>query len=123
MPAPLYEQETVINQMRDSEYCTIYTSDTTVMTKLDKLVKNKNAPEWTLVKTHTLPSGEIVGKTYRTLKRLISFRANVVAREMTDEQKTKAAERLRRMREQKKENQNIPNEKQNANCEEPEDSL
>lgn len=37
MSVAMNEQETVIHFGRDSEECEIYTSDTTVMTKLDKL--------------------------------------------------------------------------------------
>ena len=36
------EQEVCINFMRDEEYATIYTSDTTYMTKLDKLCKTSS---------------------------------------------------------------------------------
>ena len=35
----LSEQEVCINFMRDEDFATIYTSDTTYMTKLDKLCK------------------------------------------------------------------------------------
>lgn len=105
MSAPLYEQETVINFSRNDNTCTVYTSDTTVMTKLDKLVESEKAPEWSLAATHRLPDGEIVGKTYKTVKRLISFRSNIVTRELTDEQKAAAAERFRKIREQKKQNE------------------
>jgi hypothetical protein len=41
------------------------------------------------------------GKTYRFPKRLISIRSSIVTREMTDEQKQIAAERLKAARESK----------------------
>lgn len=52
MSVAMNEQETVIRFGRDSEECEIYTSDTTVMTKLDKLASKNNdkAPLWKLVK-------------------------------------------------------------------------
>lgn len=38
MGLPIYEQETNINFMRDEDTATVYTSDSTTMTKLDKLI-------------------------------------------------------------------------------------
>lgn len=96
MSVSLNEQETTVNFYRDSDICTIYTSDTTIMTKLDKLVENEKAVCWKLKEIHRLPTGELVGKTYETNKRLISFRTDFVTRELTEEQKKKMAERLRK---------------------------
>lgn len=42
MSVAVAEQETVICISRDSEECTVYTSDSTMMTKLDKLAKVLN---------------------------------------------------------------------------------
>lgn len=41
MGAPISEQETVVQFDRDGETMNIYTSDTTIMTKLDKIYKRK----------------------------------------------------------------------------------
>lgn len=92
------EQETTVNLYRDSDMCSVYTSDTTMMTKLDKFVESEDAPLWTLKEVHRLSSGEVVGKTYETHKKLISFRKNVFKRDMTDEQRKEAAERMRNRR-------------------------
>ena len=73
MSVAMNEQETVIRFGRDSEECEIYTSDTTVMTKLDKLASKNNdkAPLWKLKEEHrTKATHELVGKTYTTNKRL-----------------------------------------------------
>lgn len=111
MGLPVFEQETTVNFYRDSDICTVYTSDSTVMTKLDKLVKNPKAPHWKLKGEHrlqsrdldgTINSGEIVGKTYETHKRLISFRADISTRELTEEQKEAAAERMKEWQERKR---------------------
>ena len=105
MSVAMNEQETVIRFGRDSEECEIYTSDTTVMTKLDKLASKNNdkAPLWKLKEEHrTKATHELVGKTYTTNKRLISFRAGIVEREMTEEQRRETAERLRKWRENNK---------------------
>ncbi len=81
------EQEVNINFMRDEDFATIYTSDTTYMTKLDKLCKT--SPDM-----YSLISDNGRGKTYRVEdKTLISFRAK--KREMSEEQKIAAGERMR----------------------------
>jgi len=82
------EQEVHINFMRDEDFATIYTSDTTYMTKLDKLCKA--SPDM-----YSLISDTGRGKTYRLEdKTLISFRAK--KRELSEEQKIAAGERMRK---------------------------
>lgn len=81
------EQEVCINFMRDEDFATIYTSDTTYITKLDKLCKA--SPDM-----YSLLSDTGRGKTYRVEdKTLISFRAK--KKEMSEEQKIAAGERMR----------------------------
>lgn len=64
---------------------------------------NDKAPLWKLKEEHrTKATHELVGKTYTTNKRLISFRAGIVEREMTEEQRRETAERLRKWRENNK---------------------
>lgn len=83
------EQETCVNYMRDEEFATIYTSDTTQMTRLDKLCKN--SPDM-----YSLIADTGRGKTYRVEdKGLISFRAK--KREMSDEAKEAASQRFKDM--------------------------
>ena len=84
------EQETSVSFSRDSDICSVYTSDTTVMTKLDKLAESDKSPHWRLKEEHRLLNGELIGKTYETHKRLISFRSNISTREMSNEQKEAA---------------------------------
>lgn len=82
------EQEVSINFMRDEDFATIYTSDTTYMTKLDKLCKT--SPDM-----YSLIADTGRGKTYRLEdKTLISFRAK--KRELSEEQKIAAGERMRK---------------------------
>ena len=83
----VFEQETSVSFTRDSDICTVYTSDSTIMTKLVKLVENNKLPHQKLKEEHRLINGELVGKTYETHKRLISFRSNISTREMSEEQK------------------------------------
>lgn len=91
------EQETVINYYRDSDICTVYTSDSTVMTKLDKLADNPDLSHWKIKQIYRLQNGELVGKTYETNKRLISFRADIGTRKLTEEQKRRASERMKKI--------------------------
>lgn len=84
------EQETHISYMRDEKTAEIYTSDTTQMTRLDKLCKNN--PD-----TYSLIADTGRGKTYLCKdKSLISFRSK--KREFTDEQKTAASDRFKKLR-------------------------
>ena len=88
------EQEVSINATRDDEFATAYCSDRTWITKFDKLVEK--SPELFEVLAETE-----FGKTYKFPKRLVSIRSSIVSREMTEEQKQLAAERLRNAREQR----------------------
>lgn len=95
MALTVEEQEICINAMRDENFATAYCSDKTWITKMDKLVEK--SPELFEVIAQTE-----YGKTYKFPKRLISIRSSIVTREMTDEQKQLAAERLRSARGQKR---------------------
>lgn len=86
MGVTLQEQETTINTYRDSDIAEIYTSDTTVMTRLDKLAENPNSPDWKCVAVINDQDGNLVAKKYQTNKRLVSYRSTIVEREYTDEQ-------------------------------------
>jgi len=81
------EQEVHISFMRNEDFATIYTSDTTYVTKLDKLCKT--SPDM-----YSLIADTGRGKTYRVKdKTLISLRTK--KRELSEEQKTAAGERMR----------------------------
>lgn len=84
---PLYEQETNILFLRDEKTAQIYTSDTTQMTRLDKLCNEEDSMYELIEETKH-------GKRYLCYdKTLICFRKK--KRELTDEQKEKAGERMR----------------------------
>ena len=83
------EQETHISYMRDESFAKVYTSDSTQMTRLDKLCKT-NPDMYKLIEN----TGR--GKSYLISdKGLISFRAK--KRAMTEEQKRIGAERMRKL--------------------------
>ncbi len=84
------EQEIHISASRDEEFATAYCSDSTWITKFDKLVKK--SPKLFSVIAETDYS-----KTYRFPKKLISIRSSI--RELSDEQKSAVAERLANARE------------------------
>jgi hypothetical protein len=85
------ERETIITFDDSSNECEIYTCSRPMMTKLDRLCKD-NPKNYKLVKK------DAYSKTYHTSKRFISFRSGAVKRELTEEQKAKAAERLKKAR-------------------------
>lgn len=95
MALSIEEQEFCINAMRDEEFATIYCSDRTWITKMDNLVEKSPNLFEVIAETD-------YGKTYKFPKRLISIRSSIVTREMTDEQKQLAADRLRNARELKR---------------------
>lgn len=91
MSLSIEEQELCINSTRDDKYATAYCSDRTYITKFDKLVEK--SPDLFEVVSETE-----YGKTYRFPKRLISIRSSI--REMSEEQKQLASDRLKNAREQ-----------------------
>ena len=85
----LAEQELHISWMRDEDFATIYTSDTTQMNRLDKLCKT--SPD-----IYSLIASTGVSKTYKVAdKGMISFRAK--KREVSDEAKKVASQRFKEM--------------------------
>lgn len=97
MALSIEEQELHISASRDEYYAMAYCSDTTWITKMDKLVAK--SPDLFEVIAET-----DYGKTYKFPKKLISIRSSIVTRKMTDEQKELAAERLRLAREKRLQN-------------------
>ncbi len=95
MSLSIEEQETHINFNRDNERAIVYTSDTTMITKLNKLVELPDT-EWKLESVAKLKNGEIVGKTYSCPVNFISFRKKKVERVYSETEKKKIAERLRK---------------------------
>lgn len=97
MSIPTNEQETVIRFGRDDPCVNVWTSDTTVMTKLDRLCNNENSP-YKCTKICNIGQ-QIAYKEYKIDdKTLVSFRSKKPERIMTDEQRMQAAERLRKAR-------------------------
>lgn len=97
MGLTIEEQETNINFGRGDERAYIYTSDSTMMTKFNKLVELQGT-EWKLEEVGSLKTGEVIGKTYSCPVSFVSYRSKRVVREYTEEQKTEIARRLSQSR-------------------------
>lgn len=67
MSIPTDEQETVIRKGRTDKTCIIYTSDTTEMTRLDKLYRCVSVDKM---------DGIVVAKTYEAPKKCVSYRTD-----------------------------------------------
>lgn len=82
------EQEVHISFIRDEDFAIIYVSDSTYITKLNKLCV-ANPDMWSII------AETKVSKTYRVEdKTLISFRSK--KREITEEQRLAAGERMKK---------------------------
>lgn len=92
---PVEEQETVISYIRAEKCAYIYTSDTNVINKLDKLCETLPG-YYKFLRAETV-QGQIVAKDYiLTDKKMVKLRST--KRTMTEEQKQIAADRLKQMR-------------------------
>lgn len=94
MSLSVQEQEVHINFGRSDEFATIYCTDITWITKMDKLVQ-KSPDLYKVVRQNES------GKTYRFPKRLVSLRSSVVKREYTEEQRQQMAERVKKARDKR----------------------
>lgn len=89
---PTDEQETVIQFDRNSTACHVYTTDTTVMTKLDKIHKR--------VKQDYV-NGKPIAAYYEFDKKLITFRSKITKPKYTDEQRKALSSRMKKLRKKK----------------------
>lgn len=86
---PTDEQETVIQFDRNGTVCHVYTTDSTVMTKLDKIHKR--------VKQDYV-GGKPIAAYYEFDKKLLSFKKKRIKQNLTDEQRKQIGERLTKSR-------------------------
>lgn len=89
---PTDEQETVIQFDRNGTVCHVYTTDSTVMTKLDKKYKR--------IKQDYV-NGRPIAAYYEFDKKLITFRAKITKPKYTEEQRQALANRMRELRKKK----------------------
>lgn len=105
---PTYEQETTISFYRDGKLVDVWTSDTTIMTKFDR--KCVESPEdYKCIEVGRSLDGLLTNKRYTiNNKKLVSFRSGIGKRNITDEQRARAAERMKQVgKSNAKDNNNI----------------
>lgn len=86
----------MIQISRDRQSAQVWTSDRTMMTKLDHLVENSTM--YTCEKVDKGTDGEVISKTYCIAdKRMLSFRKNRV--KLSEDRRQALVERLARQRE------------------------
>ena len=101
MRTPKEEREVLVSWYTTDDFCRVYTSDYVYMSRFDKLCK-ENPDTWECERVE-YQDGDVVAKSYKVPVKCISFRREPAkGREMTEEEKTIAAERLRKARESKK---------------------
>ena len=86
------EQETILNYGRAEQGCWIYTSDTTTMTKLDKMCRTSD--NYKLKAEHKVDNSVVAKEYYLSDKSLLSFRSKKIDRELTPEQKAYLSEQM-----------------------------
>lgn len=94
----LDEMETTISFSRTEAHAEVWTSDTTMYTRLDKLCK-ENPATYTCTDEARNRNGELLSKTYRIAdKQLLSFRPKKRKVVLTEEEKTERAKRFGKAR-------------------------
>lgn len=91
MSIPITEQETIIHMSRDNDIVTVWTNDSVMMTRLDKLITGNGI--WS-VKEQYGQDKSLYAKEYKAPKSLISFRSHKIKRTLTDEQKKAFRDRM-----------------------------
>lgn len=86
------EQETHITHCATDDCADVYTSDPIMMRRMDKLVAKR--PD-----IFSVIASDDISRTYRCPKKCVRVNPPRAVREMTEEQRAAAAERLRRARE------------------------
>lgn len=89
MLVPTEEQETVIQFNRNSDVCDVYTTDSTMMTKLDRIHKRIK---------EDFSEGKVIAAYYRFDKKLLSFRSKRMTRKISEEHKEKLRNNARKAR-------------------------
>lgn len=90
---PVDEQETTISISRDRDEAHIWTSDQTMITKLDKMVAI-NSGVYVVHDTTESEGGRVLVREYRMPKRLVSFRSPTKQSEAGRLQRLKNVEKI-----------------------------
>jgi len=95
MGKSLDEQETTITWLRSDEYASIYSSDSTMITRFDKFVATG---DWEVIREERV-LGEVVGKWYRAPKSLLYGRPAKLRRKFSDEERKALSVQMKARRE------------------------
>lgn len=87
------EREVVISFNAAEDTADLYTADPVYIRKLDKLAE-QNPEQFKEIQREEL-GGQVVAKRYEFPKRFITIRSKDTKRELTEEQRTEIAERLK----------------------------
>lgn len=97
------EQETIITIDKLSKTAKIYTTDTNMMRRLDKIIEDKENDEWKLNDiNYERGTKDVTSKEYEVPKEFIGFRKKRLTRELTDEQRKELRLRIKKMQEARK---------------------
>lgn len=90
------EAETTVSFMRGEREFELYTSDNTVLTKINRLMK-KEGSCWRMIREEKDTDGKVTGYFFKGTMRCLSFRSGV-KRELTAEERENLRLRAERMR-------------------------
>lgn len=105
------EQETIITIGALDTVANICSNDPTYWRKLDKKCE-EHPNEYKLTKIHRTKDGLILCKWYEVPRKLVRFGTPTVPRELTEEQRAAARERLKKAQEVQREKRRINSEAQ-----------
>ena len=94
MGLSIEEQETIVNFSRNDERASIYTSDSTMITKLSKLLEATDT-EWKIEEVHRDKTGKVIAYTYSCPAKCIVYWKKRMQREFSDEQRARVAKNLK----------------------------
>lgn len=86
------EQETIIQISRDGKKANIYSTDTLMIGKLDKIAKRKK---------EVLCDGKLAAVEYEVDKKMVKVSAARKNKELSEEERARRAERMKKVREMK----------------------
>lgn len=88
------EQEVMISFNAAEDTAELYTADPVFIRKMDKLVEEN--PEQFSSEVHSMYKGEVYAKKYFFPKRFVSIRSKDIIRNVSEEQRERAREQMKR---------------------------
>lgn len=88
------EQEVIISFNAAEDTAELYTADPVMIRKMDRIVEEN--PEQFSGKVHSTYQGKVYAKQYFFPKRFVSIRTKDIVRNVSEEQREKAREQMKR---------------------------